>query len=98
VEGCLRKKLDSVHLVRVPAEMEGVLESAVGNEVEVEVDWERRMDHVSGARFGSASLRWVHTLRRKQLCISCSCLLLPSCVLNRTSLLFGWTPPSTRRS
>lgn len=50
VEGCLRKKLDSVHLVRVPPGVEG-FEGIVGKEVEVTVDWVRRMDHVSGRIF-----------------------------------------------
>ncbi|WWD22741.1 hypothetical protein CI109_107234 [Kwoniella shandongensis] len=44
VEGCLRKKLDSVHLVRVPNDVQVDWE---GREVEVEVDWERRMDQMS---------------------------------------------------
>ncbi|KAK8844706.1 hypothetical protein IAR55_006555 [Kwoniella newhampshirensis] len=44
VEGCLRKQLDSVHLVRVP---DGVTGDWEGKEVEVEVDWDRRMDQMS---------------------------------------------------
>jgi alanyl-tRNA synthetase/misacylated tRNA(Ala) deacylase len=46
VEGCLRKNLESVHLVRVPEGKEGALQAAVGGMGEVKVDWERRMDHV----------------------------------------------------
>ena len=46
VEGCLRRKLESVHLVRVPSGMEETLSGAEGKEVEVSVDWERRMDQV----------------------------------------------------
>ncbi|ODN89685.1 cytoplasmic protein [Cryptococcus wingfieldii CBS 7118] len=46
VEMCLRKKLDSVHLVRIPlgVEVEGGWE---GREVEVETDWDRRFDQMS---------------------------------------------------
>ena len=47
VEGCLRKKLDSVHLVRVPEDEAAIAEELAGQEVEVEVDWDRRMDHVT---------------------------------------------------
>jgi len=46
IEGCLRRKLQSVHLVRVPPGKEGILDGAEGREVEVSVDWERRMDQV----------------------------------------------------
>ena len=46
VEGCLRRKLDSIHLVRVPTGSPP-LEGIVGRQVELEVDWERRVDHVS---------------------------------------------------
>ncbi|WWC67259.1 uncharacterized protein I206_101167 [Kwoniella pini CBS 10737] len=45
IEGCLRKKLDSVHLVRVPPGQ--VINWKEGEEVEVHVDWERRVDHTS---------------------------------------------------
>ncbi|ODN73823.1 hypothetical protein L202_07349 [Cryptococcus amylolentus CBS 6039] len=46
VEMCLRRKLDSVHLVRIPlgVEVEGGWE---GREVEVETDWDRRFDQMS---------------------------------------------------
>ena len=50
VEGCLRQKLESVHLVRVPEGKETTLQAAVGGLGEVQVDWERRMDHVSACR------------------------------------------------
>ena len=46
VEGCIRRKLNSVHLVRVPDADFGLLERLEGKDVEVEVDWERRTDHV----------------------------------------------------
>jgi Ser-tRNA(Ala) deacylase AlaX len=42
VEGCLRRKLTAVHLVRLGEEDE--LES--GGEVELTIDWDRRADHV----------------------------------------------------
>ncbi|WVF66628.1 hypothetical protein IAT40_001368 [Kwoniella sp. CBS 6097] len=45
IEGCLRKKLDSVHLVRVPSGV--TVQWNEGRQVEVVVDWERRMDHMS---------------------------------------------------
>ncbi|WVQ94238.1 hypothetical protein IAU59_001316 [Kwoniella sp. CBS 9459] len=45
IEGCLRQKLDSVHLVRVPPGVTFQWEE--GKEVEVVVDWERRMDHMT---------------------------------------------------
>lgn len=42
VEGCLRRKLTAVHLVRLD---EGeAIES--GREVELSIDWDRRSDHV----------------------------------------------------
>jgi alanyl-tRNA synthetase/misacylated tRNA(Ala) deacylase len=47
VEGCLRRKLDSVHLVRVDKQDEEFVQSLAGREVTVKVDWKRRMDHVS---------------------------------------------------
>lgn len=43
VEGCLRRKLTAVHLVRLG---EGE-ELAAGEEVELSIDWDRRADHVS---------------------------------------------------
>jgi hypothetical protein len=79
-----------VHLVRVPAEMEGVLESAAGNDVEVEVDWERRMDHVSEAWL--AFLGWICMLRSAHLCIPC-CR-----VFTHTALFSGCARPPTRQS
>lgn len=50
IEGCLRRKLESVHLVRVPSQSEDAVKQLEGKEVIVKVDWERRMDHVSRAR------------------------------------------------
>lgn len=54
VEMCIRKKLESIHLVRVSAEDEAYLETvgkavAEGEKVtiEVETDWERRVDQVN---------------------------------------------------
>ncbi|WVQ82561.1 hypothetical protein IAT38_004690 [Cryptococcus sp. DSM 104549] len=69
VEMCLRRLLDSVHLVRIPpgVEVEGGWE---GREVEVEVDWARRLDQMSmhtsqhllsaiaDAKFGLPTLSW----------------------------------------
>lgn len=54
IEGCIRRKLDAVHLVRVPetSPVVGVFESlrdadgAANVTVEVEVDWDRRLDHM----------------------------------------------------
>ncbi|WVR03150.1 hypothetical protein IAU60_000140 [Kwoniella sp. DSM 27419] len=45
IEGCLRRKLDSVHLVRVPPGTE--VNWAEGREVEVVVDWQRRIDQMT---------------------------------------------------
>lgn len=42
VEGCLRRKLTAVHLVRLK---EGEALST-GSEVELRIDWDRRADHV----------------------------------------------------
>jgi alanyl-tRNA synthetase/misacylated tRNA(Ala) deacylase len=50
VEGCLRKKLEFVHLVRVPEEQQGLIEGLEGREVVLDVDWERRIDQVSSFR------------------------------------------------
>ncbi len=47
VEGCLRRKLDSVHVIRVMEEHEHLFEGLEGQKVELEVDWDRRQDHVS---------------------------------------------------
>lgn len=48
VEGCLRRKLDSVHLVRVQEEHEHMFGGLEDKMIWLEVDWERRQDHVSG--------------------------------------------------
>ncbi|WWC90141.1 uncharacterized protein L201_005074 [Kwoniella dendrophila CBS 6074] len=45
VESCLRKKLDGVHLVRIPPGKQFDLKE--GDEVEVVVDWDRRLDHMA---------------------------------------------------
>ena len=42
VEGCLRRKLTAVHLVR----LDKGEELAQGTEVELSIDWDRRADHV----------------------------------------------------
>jgi Ser-tRNA(Ala) deacylase AlaX len=44
VEGCMRRGLDAVHLIRVQESGNG-FENLEG-EVELIVDWERRVDHV----------------------------------------------------
>jgi hypothetical protein len=60
VEGCLRRKLTAVHLVRL-GEGEGEeLES--GGEVELTIDWDRRADHVSLHLRGRLTSRWQSTL------------------------------------
>jgi Ser-tRNA(Ala) deacylase AlaX len=46
VEGCVRRGLEGVHLVRIPEGQAG-LDGLEGEEVELIVDWERRVDHVS---------------------------------------------------
>jgi Ser-tRNA(Ala) deacylase AlaX len=43
----MRRKLDSVHLVRVEEKDEHLFDGLGGHEVTLEVDWERRQDHVS---------------------------------------------------
>jgi hypothetical protein len=65
VEGCLRRKLTAVHLVRLGEEEE--LES--GGEVELTIDWDRRADHVSLHLRGRLTGRWQSTQ------LSTSCLL-----------------------
>ncbi|OWT37649.1 cytoplasmic protein [Cryptococcus neoformans Bt1] len=45
IEMCLRRKLDSVHLIRIPSGIEIDLQE--GREVEIEADWDRRMDQMS---------------------------------------------------
>lgn len=56
IEGCMRKKLDSIHLVRVPEGKEAVFDGLEGREVELEVDWDRRTDHVSFSYTSSGTL------------------------------------------
>jgi len=58
VEGCLRRKLTAVHLVRLG---EGE-ELAQGAEVELTIDWDRRADHVSLHLRGGLTGRWQSTL------------------------------------
>jgi Ser-tRNA(Ala) deacylase AlaX len=57
VEGCLRRKLTAVHLVRLGEGEE--LES--GAEVELTIDWDRRADHVSLHLGGGLTGRWQST-------------------------------------
>lgn len=57
VEGCLRRKLTAVHLVRL-AEGE---ELAPGGEVELSIDWDRRADHVGQSRRHRLTVRWQST-------------------------------------
>ncbi|KAL7420208.1 hypothetical protein Q5752_005175 [Cryptotrichosporon argae] len=45
VESCIRRKLDSIHFVRAPEGSD--LADLVGQDVELEVDWRRRMDHMA---------------------------------------------------
>ncbi|WWC97509.1 hypothetical protein V866_004392 [Kwoniella sp. B9012] len=45
IESCLRKKLDSVHLVRIPPGT--AVDMKEDDEVEVVVDWDRRVDHMT---------------------------------------------------
>lgn len=47
MEMCIRRKLDSVHLIRVNPEDEDTMENLVGREVTIDVDWTRRSDQVS---------------------------------------------------
>lgn len=46
IESCIRRKLDAVHVVRVPDDSPIAFDSLVGAEATVEVAWERRMDHM----------------------------------------------------
>lgn len=46
IEGCVRRKLDAVHIVRVPEGTAVAFDSLVGKDITVHVDWERRMDHM----------------------------------------------------
>lgn len=46
IEGCVRRKLDAVHLVRVPDVSPIAFDTIVGQEATVEVDWDRRTDHM----------------------------------------------------
>jgi alanyl-tRNA synthetase/misacylated tRNA(Ala) deacylase len=59
VEGCLRKKLEFIHLVRVPEEQQGLIEGLEGKEVVLDVDWERRIDQVSDCILCDVSLKVV---------------------------------------
>ncbi|KAK4686478.1 hypothetical protein P7C73_g3642, partial [Tremellales sp. Uapishka_1] len=47
IESCLRRKLDSVHLVRVAEDDTAVFEVLAGTEVELELDWDRRQDQMA---------------------------------------------------
>lgn len=47
IEGCIRRKLDAVHMVRVLPGLGLDLTSLVGTDVRVEADWERRLDHMT---------------------------------------------------
>jgi Ser-tRNA(Ala) deacylase AlaX len=58
VEGCLRRRLTAVHLVRL-GEGEALVQGA---EVELTIDWERRADHVSPHLRGRLTGRWQSTL------------------------------------
>lgn len=58
VEGCLRRKLTAVHLVRLGEGEE--LKSAA--EVELTIDWDRRADHVSLHPPVRLTSRWQSTL------------------------------------
>ena len=58
VEGCLRRKLDSVHLVRVPEGDAALIEGLAGQEAELEVEWDRRMDHVSAKDGAHSSMTY----------------------------------------
>jgi Ser-tRNA(Ala) deacylase AlaX len=57
VEGCLRRKLTAVHLVRL-GEGEELMSGA---EVELTIDWDRRADHVSLHLRGRLTGRWQST-------------------------------------
>ena len=75
VEGCLRRKLESVHLVRVPGESSTALEDLAGQEVDVEVDWARRMDHV-GMLDQTCGNLWAERL-------ACRCPCIPPNISSR---------------
>lgn len=47
IEGCVRRKLDAVHMVRVPPETAVDFSALGGAEARVEADWERRLDHMT---------------------------------------------------
>ena len=57
VEGCLRRKLTAVHLVRL-SEGEELVQGA---EVELSIDWDRRADHVSCHLRDRLTGRWQST-------------------------------------
>lgn len=46
IEGCIRRKLDAVHIVRVPEGSAIAFDTLTGKQVTVSVDWDRRMDHM----------------------------------------------------
>ncbi|CAK9787326.1 ThrRS/AlaRS common domain-containing protein [Cutaneotrichosporon oleaginosum] len=47
IEGCVRRKLDAVHMVRVPPGTRVDPTALPGTDVRVEAHWERRMDHMT---------------------------------------------------
>ncbi|BEJ14469.1 hypothetical protein CspHIS471_0402360 [Cutaneotrichosporon sp. HIS471] len=47
IEGCIRRKLDAVHMVRVPPGSNVDLTTLAGTDVRVEAHWERRLDHMT---------------------------------------------------
>jgi alanyl-tRNA synthetase/misacylated tRNA(Ala) deacylase len=47
IEGCIRRKLDAVHMVRVPLGSNVDLAALPGTDVRVEAHWERRLDHMT---------------------------------------------------
>lgn len=47
VEGVVRRGLDAVHIVRVPSSSAVDFGTIVGQEARVDVDWERRIDHMA---------------------------------------------------
>lgn len=47
VEGVVRRGLDAVHIVRVPSSSPIDFAAIVGKEAKVDVDWDRRIDHMA---------------------------------------------------
>ncbi|GMK58704.1 hypothetical protein CspeluHIS016_0601460 [Cutaneotrichosporon spelunceum] len=47
IEGCVRRKLDAVHMVRVPPGASVDMAALPGTDVRVTAHWERRMDHMA---------------------------------------------------